>query len=137
MSQLQNLRMYFLGRRKENLELILNGLKIGKYCRTDDSFLRGNKRGYVHFIPIKLDGYVVCPLYKVFDTIFPSKYFRMITNPRFYDYDNYNNSHHNNWSKGGYKSWRFVLSSVGLTVALCEGTDFSKGKTHLRILKCV
>ncbi|XP_033215350.1 caseinolytic peptidase B protein homolog isoform X2 [Belonocnema kinseyi] len=104
MSHLQSLRMFFLRRRIQNIELILKCLKMRNSDSANDTYLP--------------------------DTVVPNHYFRMIGNSRFHDYGN--NSRHGDWSKGGYRSWRFVPSSLGLAVALCEGHNFSKEKRFFR-----
>ena len=124
MSNLQTLRMCFLGKRIESVELILSCLKVGKFPRAKNTF-RSNQIGYVRFHK-KFGEYVISPLYKMVDTIFSNDYCRWIANSEFYNYNN--NSRGNNFRKRDYRSWRFVLGSAGLTVALCEGPNFNKGE---------
>lgn len=119
MSRFCNLRFYFIVKSAKNSDTFLSNLNIRKMSETKNVLYQSSK-GYAHLWR-KLERHIY-PLYKLLDMLTSKKFRSLLTKTRFV-LDKYDTKYEHRY----YKNLAFVLSGIGLTVALCEASNLKKG----------
>lgn len=120
MSRLCNLRFYSIIKSVKNSETFLSNPNLRRINGAKNIILYQSGTGYAQLC-CTLERHI-CPLYKLSD-IFTSKEFRtLLTRTKIVF-----NRHDINCGKKYYKNLGFVLSGIGLIVALCEASNVKNG----------
>lgn len=114
------MKIYLTMRSPKHMEIILSYLKIGKDGRIRDTFYQYG-RGYGQFCYIlEKQAYPLCKLINTFfETCSPSV-FKYITSPH--------RLRKNDSKQSRYNNLGLILGGIGLVTALCDSSDFTRGK---------
>ncbi|XP_076675743.1 mitochondrial disaggregase [Andrena cerasifolii] len=128
MSRLCNLRLYSIIKSTKNSETFLSNLNLRRTNGAKDILLYRSSTGYAQLC-CTLERHIY-PLYELLDIFTPKEFRSLLTRTKIVF-----NRHDINCGKKYYKNLGFVLSGIGLIVALCEASNIKNEKQFFRAVQ--